>query len=441
MGKRIKHLRGVLFTALLLIIISAPTYASIPRVMVETENYKLAKYEPVEGTYLGAYIVQDTLINGDMDKFNHMTKKKHASFFRYVGYGSPFPEEWFKKLKEVGAASHLAWEPNNGLDAVVDDAYLRDFAKKLNASGIPVFLRFASEMNGTWTRYSGDPGKYKEKWRLVHKVMKEEAPNVMMTWTVFTNPESTIMDFYPGDDYVDWVGVNIYNVVYHNNSLKQYCAQEDPLALLDYVYNTFSETKPIQISEYGATHYTITDNKEYIDFAKGKITRMYRGIVEKYPRVKSIFYFNVNNLINAPEGRKINNYAINDNIEILETYGDLISNPHYLSDIAADNEGDKSKAIHNVKSGILTLKGTTFISASAVRKYFAAEVTYQAKEQTVNVFKGDQSLEFKVTRNPSPSTAIIKNKSTYIPLREVAKALGYGITVGENGNLIKVLIK
>ena len=48
------------------------------------------------------------------------------------------------------------------------------------------YFKICFEMNGDWTAYSGDPEKYIEKWRLVHDVMAEEAPNVMMVWTVFT---------------------------------------------------------------------------------------------------------------------------------------------------------------------------------------------------------------------------------------------------------------
>jgi beta-mannanase len=76
-----------------------------------------------------------------------------------------------------------------------------------------------------------------------------------------------MMSYYPGDQYVDWVGVNIYNVMYHNNNIQQRADQEDPLELLDYVYKTFSYRKPIQISEFGATHYTVTDQQYHVQFA------------------------------------------------------------------------------------------------------------------------------------------------------------------------------
>ena len=56
--------------------------------------------------------------------------------------------------------------------------------------------------------------------------------------------------------------MNIYNVVYHNNDITDPADPEDPLELLDYVYNLFSDR------------------------------------------------FNTNNLVNAPAGRRINDYSL-----------------------------------------------------------------------------------------------------------------------------------
>jgi len=419
-----------------------PKKNSNVRVLIEVDDYKLSKYEPKKGVYLGAYVYQDTLINGDMKKFNELTGKKHASFFIYVGYGSPFPQKWIDQLKEVGAAAHIAFEPNNGLDQVKDDQYLRNFARKLKESGIPVFLRFASEMNGDWTAYSGDPKKYIEKWRLVHDVMEEEAPNVMMVWTVFTFPQSNILAYYPGDEYVDWVGVNIYNVVYHNNNIKLKADHEDPLELLNYVYDTFSERKPIQISEFGVTHYTITDGKYYVDFAIEKITRMYNGLKTKYPRVKSIFYFDVNNLVNAPSGRRINNYAITDNERILKTYSNLISDPYFLSDVGPNLEGTVNNEFMVVKDGILVLNGKTFVSSSVLKKYMKARVFWDSQNNKLTLLKGGNTITFDIKSYEDIANgkkgAFILNGNSYFPLTEVAPQIGYEVKWDGKEKLIKV---
>src|SRR5690606_18994203 len=129
-------------------------------IFLHKENVPLSKYEPRDGIYLGGYVIQDEFINADMAQFNELTGKKHASYFRYVGYGKPFPTEWAKEVVDVGGFPQIAWEPNNGLEEVNDDEYMRQFARDAKALGVPVLLRYASEMNGTWTAYSGDPELY-----------------------------------------------------------------------------------------------------------------------------------------------------------------------------------------------------------------------------------------------------------------------------------------
>lgn len=297
----------------------------------ELEHYSGAKYEPLQGCYLGAYIDQAYWLHGDPGQFNEVVGKEHASFFRYVGYGQPFPEEWVAELAATGAVPQIAWEPNAGLEQVQDDDYLRTFARQAGASGAPIFLRFASEVNGNWTSYTGNPQEYIEKWRLVYRVMQEEAPNVAMVWAVFTHPQRTITTYYPGDDYVDWVGVNVYSVIYENADPRRPSAERDPLALLSYVYDLFSDRKPIHISEWAVVNYTVADNQHYDAFAAAKIRRMYEGIIEEMPRIKAVYYFDANIAKTAPPDRRIRDYSVSKKEETLAAYREVIAPDHFLS--------------------------------------------------------------------------------------------------------------
>lgn len=315
----------------------------------ELRAYTNNKFEPVEGSYLGGYIIQDKNVNTPKE-FNQLTKKNHASFFRYLGYGQAFPRFWVQELKEVGAVPQIALEPNAGLDQIQDDEYLRNFAKAANEANVPIFLRFASEMNGDWTAYSDNPKKYKEKWRLVHNIMEEEAPNVAMVWTVFVHESNrsflkrtwdfincrSIMNYYPGDDYVDWVGVNVYSVRFLNANLDTPSSVQSPLRLIEYVYNEFSTRKPIYIAEWGVPHYTIADNSYNIDFATTIIKEMYQGLENSKKRVKAVYYFNVNALENAesaPKNRQTRNYSLTDNEKVLNQYQEVISSDYYKENI------------------------------------------------------------------------------------------------------------
>ena len=398
--------------------------------LIEKDDYKLKKYEPREGTYLGAYILQDELINANMSKFEDLTGKKHASYFAYLGYKTgniDKTKKWMEEVKANESIPHLALEPNNGLDVVIKDEYLINLAKMFGELDIPIYLRFASEMNGNWVAWNGDTAKYKQKWKLVHDVMQEYAPKVMMLWTPFTTPQNSIMSYYPGDEYVDWVGVNVYNVVYHNNNLKEPAMEEDPLELLDYVYDTFSARKPIQISEYGATHYTVTDDKYYVDFAIEKIERMYSGIWEKYPRIKSIFYFDVNNLVNAPEGRKINNYAITDEPRITEAYRQLVLNKSFLDHIKPDESGKLDKEIFTFADDIVLIDNVKHINVENAKTILGGNIKY-SKGKIIYSLNG-KLYNFDACK--------INKYKSFVSLESFAKELGYKIEKrGSNDTLI-----
>ncbi|MBV9863738.1 MAG: hypothetical protein JO316_00155 [Abitibacteriaceae bacterium] len=302
----------------------------------------LAKFEPKDGCYIGAFIERDltlkSLIHEEdsgqrISEFENLTKKKHASYFTYVGYGQAFPAAWVTKVKERGAAPHIAFEPNGGLDMVYDSEYLRNWARDAARARCPIFLRWASEMNGPWTNYSRNPALYIEKFRLIASIMKEEAPNVAMVWTPFAEPRDQIPLYYPGDDYVDWVGVNIYSVYVHNGDPLQPAYQEDPIEFLRYVYNTYADRKPIHISEFAATLYCRGSQKETVDFAIQKITRFYTTVHEAFPRVKSINYFCLDT-INA--GLANNNYSFLTDGRALATYRKMIADNYFLDKVDYD---------------------------------------------------------------------------------------------------------
>ncbi len=295
-----------------------------------------APLEPESGCYIGAYIELDSNLKGDVRTFETLVGKPHASYFRYVGYGQPFPFEWVHELHGYGVAPHIAWEPNHGLGMVRDDEYLQGWAQAAGHTGIPIFLRYASEMNGTWQAYSGDPREYIEKWRTVYRVMKAAAPNVAMVWCPFATPRATITDYYPGDEYVDWVGVNIYSVV-HQDGDPSKPPTEDPLSLLSYVYNLYAERKPIAICEYASTHYCRALARDTTDFAIEKMTRLYAALPQQFPRVKMINWFSVDAI---SDGLADNNYSLTANRRVLDTYRGLISDPHFLSRMSVSGAVD-----------------------------------------------------------------------------------------------------
>jgi hypothetical protein len=202
----------------------------------------------------------------------------------------------------------------------------------MGQSGAKIFLRFGSEMNGAWVEYGRNARVFKEKFKLVAKRMREHAPNVAMVWCPYTTPVANIDSYYPGDDFVDWVGVNMYNVTYFDQDPKKPAKQIHPMEMLDYVYKRYSARKPIMIGEYGTTHYSALEKKSVPDFAERNLYALYAGLPRRYPRVKCVSYYNGNNM--ELEHRLNNNYAVTQSPSVLAAYRRVTEPAYYLKDIS-----------------------------------------------------------------------------------------------------------
>jgi len=299
-----------------------------------------AKYEPPFGCYLGAYIDFDSSLkrplrdqNGtahqDPGGFEQIVGRAHSMYFFYLGYGRRLPLDWVRQLARWNKFVHIALEPNDGLKYVKDNAYLRQLADDMGRSGAKIFLRFASEMNGTWTNYYRNPAEYRRKFRLVHDVMRKRAPNVAMVWCPYMEPTRNIPDYYPGDDATDWVGINLYSVTYHNNHLYEAGEQEHPCDFLSFIYRRYAERKPIMICEYAATHYGACENRPRPDFAIRKILTLYSALPRLFPRIKCINYFDGNTLDFAAD-HAYNDYSVTDDSYVTAAYRSAVSSPYFL---------------------------------------------------------------------------------------------------------------
>jgi hypothetical protein len=300
-------------------------------------NRPLSRLEPTTGCYLGAFVDRDDKLSphrfgsqtfGDIDQFQSLTNKRHASYFCYVRYGNPFPKDWANYVKSQGAFPHIAWEPDSLAD-VKNDSYLQKFAEDIRAYDHPVMLRFASEMNGDWTPYHKDPQKYRQAFRVVHDAL-QECPKAATMWCVNSIPSHNYADYYPGDDACDWIGVNGYSVKYFDDDPKQKADWVHPVDLFEACYQQFASKKPIAIGEFGATHQAACDGKLDPEFAVTKIAQLYQSLPLRFPAVKMINYYDCNNLVHAPAGRQLNNYQLTDSGQILESYERFVRNGYYL---------------------------------------------------------------------------------------------------------------
>ena len=272
-----------------------------------------------------------------VEAFGRIVQKPVAMQWLYFYYDNPEElEACLRIYKAYPSVLQVALEPHRTLDEVQDDARLRSYAEMMAAYRRPVFLRFASEMNGNWTLYHKDPALYRKKFRLVHKVMARYAPNVVMIWCVGSKPDHNWDDYYPGDKYVDWVGVNFYSVLHHNNDPRQPADKETFAFHLDRFYRQFASRKPIAICEYGASRQeSLNPDVDRSPWAAARLTELFALLPKKYPRVKMIGLFNVNcmKLKFGSAGPKANNYCFTDSPTVTLALRHALASDYYLSQV------------------------------------------------------------------------------------------------------------
>jgi hypothetical protein len=103
-------------------------------------------------------------------------------------------------------------------NGVYDDV-LTAWAQAAAAQHLAFVLRFGQEMNGNWYSWSDGyfgnaRGDFVAAWRHVHDLFdRAGADQIIWSWSVNrvdTLPDKTLSRVYPGDAYVDWVGISGY---------------------------------------------------------------------------------------------------------------------------------------------------------------------------------------------------------------------------------------
>jgi len=95
-------------------------------------------------------------------------------------------------------------------------AHLALFLKKINE---PVWLRIGYEFDGVWNQGYQDAEKYKSAYRhVVDRLREAQVAKVEYVWQSSTSPVDDVIEgrrediskWYPGDDYVDWMGTSMF---------------------------------------------------------------------------------------------------------------------------------------------------------------------------------------------------------------------------------------
>lgn len=238
----LRHVRraslGIAGMLALVVIANAPQFAA-PAAFAPDPLLLNASNSPgaAPSVYYGAYVPGWLSDLSRVTAFEADAGKPVAIVMWYQGWGltdgsQNFQPAWMDRVRAHGSIPMISWEPwlytagvnqpQYALRQIAGgtfDAYIAAWADASKAWGHPYFLRFAAEMNGNWfpwcEQVNGNaPGDYVAAWRHVHDIFAARgATNVTWVWSpnVAYFGSTPLAELYPGDEYVDWLGVDGYN--------------------------------------------------------------------------------------------------------------------------------------------------------------------------------------------------------------------------------------
>lgn len=169
------------------------------------------------------------------------------------------------------------------------DASLKEAADEAKAMPFgEILLRFGHEMNGDWYGWSGDPANFVAAWRHVVDVIRSAgATNVKFVWSAnVDNGSYPFAAYFPGDDYVDYVGLDGYNWGTAGVGVNKWQSLEQVFAS-SYAQLTTISTKPVIVTE-------ISSSEIGGDKAAWIREGLLKTIPQKMPRVQAVVWFDRN---------------------------------------------------------------------------------------------------------------------------------------------------
>ncbi len=279
-----------------------------------------------------------------------------SAVLMYVTFGDSYSVQYwidyntktFPKFAQAvqGGVIELAWnfssESTAGAQQVLSaDSYIAESLQAMGNLNATVLLRLGAEMNN-WS--DCDPDTYIQAFR---KVAQEAAKydNIKMVFSPdnVSNRNVTFEDFYPGDQYVDWIGVSTYHNTNYTGEATSYTFgatgygndayygkglyDSDPLVILRPLVRFAQEHgKPMMISECGFAYKNNSTGADLTSFAADQVNKFYSYVNMIYPQIKAVFYFD-----NTLSGAQYN-YALDENYTVAQAYRSAIqSNGAYLA--------------------------------------------------------------------------------------------------------------
>ncbi|WP_168194608.1 glycosyltransferase family 2 protein [Antarcticibacterium arcticum] len=271
--------RAIALPLLLVLLIFSMNFKNMND-LARWENVSVPQHTPLSGKYLGIFHPYQETGLSDIQEITFIENQQDVNFnivSLYLAWNrqsiESFPHDLMTDIFEKDAIPIITWEPWTAELATQDsepelregrksfkhiangtyDNYIRDFIQILKSYDQPIFLRYAHEFDNPqypWSAVGGNtPEEFIAAWKHVHELIKAEGANkIIMVWNPWK--AHNMAGYYPGDDYVDWIGITLLNYDALNSD-GQYHPFKD-------LYKPFSDEffwftrKPVMLAEFGS---------------------------------------------------------------------------------------------------------------------------------------------------------------------------------------------
>jgi len=284
----------------------------------------------------GAYVPGAAQNTALLDQFEAMTGKKMAIVPWYAPWG--YQNGWYTSALDTAALNAVAargstpfitweaWGTINGADPshvanITEgkfDTYIDSWATGLKAFGKPVYLRPFHEMNFQGYPWSigmngNTAADLVAAWRHVHdRFTRAGVTNILWVWC--PNPQNNVValkDIYPGDAYVDWLGVDVYNGGTQFNWGGWVSAQQ-AMTQTYAIFQALFPTKPVMIPE--------TSSVEQGGSKALWITDLYTSLPRAMPNVRAIIWFHENWTATDPRNLPVADWRLDTSAAALQAF-------------------------------------------------------------------------------------------------------------------------
>jgi len=184
-------------------------------------------------------------------------------------------------IAQIGLNFNVGENPEMNFEHLVArgdyDAELRQLLSDLGRLDIPILLRVGLAFNADFHNYA--PSSFKGAFKRTHNIMHEVgATNVALVWDFAPFVKDTdFMKYYPGDEYVDWWGMEVFLI---EDTTRQ-CTK-------DFLQAAMAHRKPVVLSEttpLGAAQ--SADSKAWSEWFEP-----FFRFVRENPVIKAVCYIN-----------------------------------------------------------------------------------------------------------------------------------------------------